>query len=281
MGILEDAKSLGLNNYEAKVYLALFEREFLTVNEIAKISRVPRARIYDILESLMAGGLATLISDKVNKYRAVEPEVFSEKLIEQLEKKHLKQKETVEKAILTFKKKFEDRSDIFQNDGPRLNYIEIIRDINVARSRMIQLVKKAKQEILYCIKPPFLFRPKTAHYEPSQNEPTRIDLAIQVKNLIQIPTEREEIELWSKRMDANEKDARLTRLLPELPMKMMVLDERIVFMYLKDPIMGNSAYTTQIIDQPELAKTMKLAFETLWAQAHDSSLLKKLLEEGE
>jgi HTH-type transcriptional regulator, sugar sensing transcriptional regulator len=281
MGILEEAKNLGLNNYEAKVYLALLEREYLTVNDIAKISHVPQARIYDILESLMSSGIATLRPGKVKRYQAVEPDVFKEKLIEQLETKLTEQKKTIEKTILTFKRKFEVRVENTINDGTSLDYIEIIKDTVALRKRIIGLVKNCRKEILYCIKPPFITRPKATHYDPSQNKPYQIEVTAPVRTLIEIPTNKEDLELWVNRMNASIEDAKNTRVIKELPMKMAIYDERIVLLHLKDPIIPDGSYTTQIIDQPELARTMKLAFEALWEQAEDSSFLKKLLGQGE
>jgi HTH-type transcriptional regulator, sugar sensing transcriptional regulator len=281
MGILEEAKNLGLNNYEAKVYLALLEREYLTVNDIAKISHVPQARIYDVLESLMGNGMAILRPGKIKRYHAVEPEVFKEKLIEQLEAKLVEQKQTIEKTILTFKKKFEVRAENPIYDGTSLNYIEIIKDTAALRKRIIELVKNCKKEILFFIKPPFITRPKAIQYDPSQNKPFQVEVKAPVRTLIEIPTKKEEIELWANRMSISAEDAKNTRAIKELPMKMAIYDERIVLLHLKDPIIPDSSYTTQIINQPEFARTMKLAFESLWEQAEDSSILKKLLDQGD
>jgi HTH-type transcriptional regulator, sugar sensing transcriptional regulator len=281
MGMLEDAKDLGLNNYEAKVYLALLEREYLTVSDIAKISHVPQARIYDVLESLMGNGMATLRPGKIKRYHAVEPDVFKEKLIERLESKLVEQKQTIEKTILIFKKKFETRVENTINDGTSLDYIEIIKDAVALRKRIIGLVKNCRKEILLFVRPPFITRPKAIHYDPSQNKPYQMEAPAPVRTLIEIPTNKEELELWANRMSVSAEDAKNTRVIKELPMKMAVYDERIVLLHLKDPVIPDSSYTTQIINQPEFARTMKLAFEALWEQAEDSSLLKKLLDQGE
>jgi len=41
-----------LNVYETKVWLALLTKGIASVGEIASISKVPRSRVYDVLESL-------------------------------------------------------------------------------------------------------------------------------------------------------------------------------------------------------------------------------------
>ena len=50
--IVEKLKELGLNSYEAKVYVALLKKYPATGYEIGKIADIPQARAYDTLKSL-------------------------------------------------------------------------------------------------------------------------------------------------------------------------------------------------------------------------------------
>ena len=43
---------LGFGDYEARAYTALLQRSPMTGYEIAKLSRIPRANVYDILPRL-------------------------------------------------------------------------------------------------------------------------------------------------------------------------------------------------------------------------------------
>lgn len=61
---------LGLNRYEAKVYMTLLGRGPLKALEIAGISGVPRGRVYDVLRSLEAKGL---VNRRDHEYGAVHP----------------------------------------------------------------------------------------------------------------------------------------------------------------------------------------------------------------
>src|SRR3989344_9205524 len=69
-----------LNIYETKVWLALLGKGVASAGQIAEISRVPRSRTYDVLESLEKKGFAIIKIGKPVKYLGVKPHVILEKL---------------------------------------------------------------------------------------------------------------------------------------------------------------------------------------------------------
>lgn len=65
---------LGFGDYEAKAYMALLQRSPMTGYEIAKLSRIPRANVYDILPRLEEHGAVVRVdSPSGTKYAAVPP----------------------------------------------------------------------------------------------------------------------------------------------------------------------------------------------------------------
>ncbi len=69
-----------LNVYETKVWLALLGKGIASAGEIAEISRVPRSRTYDVLESLEKKGFAIIKLEKPVKYIGIKPHLILEKL---------------------------------------------------------------------------------------------------------------------------------------------------------------------------------------------------------
>jgi sugar-specific transcriptional regulator TrmB len=69
-----------LNIYETKVWLALLGKGIASAGEIARISRVPRSRTYDVLETLEKKGFAIVKLGKPVKYIGVKPKIILEKL---------------------------------------------------------------------------------------------------------------------------------------------------------------------------------------------------------
>ncbi len=69
-----------LNLYETKVWLALLSKGVASVGEVATISRVPRSRTYDVLESLEKKGFAIIRMGKPVKYLGVKPQIILERI---------------------------------------------------------------------------------------------------------------------------------------------------------------------------------------------------------
>lgn len=78
-------QKFGLNLYEAKAYAALLKIGTANAYSISKESGIPRARIYDVLESLTARGLTMLeeSSENVKSYTPVPSKVFLERIREE------------------------------------------------------------------------------------------------------------------------------------------------------------------------------------------------------
>jgi sugar-specific transcriptional regulator TrmB len=69
-----------LNVYETKVWLALLGKGIASAGEVAEISRVPRSRTYDVLESLEKKGFAIVKIGKPVRYLGVKPRMILEKM---------------------------------------------------------------------------------------------------------------------------------------------------------------------------------------------------------
>src|SRR5580692_2838020 len=64
---------LGLNAYEARSYLVLLGHSRFKALELAPRAHVPRQKIYEVLDSLVEKGFASVVQDKTKLFSAVEP----------------------------------------------------------------------------------------------------------------------------------------------------------------------------------------------------------------
>ncbi len=101
--LIESLKTMGLTEYEAKVYSALVLFERAEVKQIYEYLNVPKPSVYQSLKGLMDKGLVMRVSSKPAIYRAVPPKIALRHLIEiqeNAEKNALEELECLEKSSM-------------------------------------------------------------------------------------------------------------------------------------------------------------------------------------
>jgi len=290
--ILETLKNTGLNTYEAKCYLALFERGTLTVPEVSKLAGIPRPNAYEALENLMSKGMCVARPGNTKKYGPSDPAVLREKALFkvskateiELENLKKKEKEILEKAsaakenLDSLISELEPRYEKSTLEVSPLEYIEIIKDPYQIHKKFIQLGGGAKDEILAFMKPPYsVCREKLEEQFTHQVEPLR--KGVRMRGIYEIPKDKEEIEWRFKTLVTAAKHGEEARVLKELPMKMAIFDATIVMYLLQDPISKQASLTAQIVEHRDLAKTLQIIFEALWEKAEDYHILEDYLKD--
>jgi len=254
---------LGLTSYEAKAYLALLRRDSSTAAQAARLANVPRQRIYDVLASLVDKGLASTRPGQVAKYAAVAPELALERLVSD-QRDQLAELERETAALI------EELSPAFhagqEQDNP-LEYIEVLRDRRAINERFDELQAGIKKEILVFTKPPYAT-------PPQENEPglevtrTHEARAVYELSVFDDPDVTEGVRRF---VEAGEQ----ARFVPELPLKLVIIDEQTVMFGMEDPVAGSSELTIMVVEHPSLAEVLKIAFNAVWEQgltfdeAHD------------
>ena len=105
--MINELKQIGLNEYEARVYITLLENGTLKGGEICKKSGVPQGKTYESLESLESKGFISITPVKPKIFTALNPKIAIGNLMNQkIETYKNLQKEISEK--LQFSKKFKD-----------------------------------------------------------------------------------------------------------------------------------------------------------------------------
>jgi sugar-specific transcriptional regulator TrmB len=243
---------IGLTQYEARVYLALIRRDASTPGEVATLASVPRPRIYDVLHSLVAKGLAAERPGRTAKYLATPPAEAMERLVA-ARRQHMDLVEALARAVTDeLTPAFEEGQG---HDSP-LDYIEVIRDRETISRRFVELQAEVRQEMLVFSKSPAALRVdrNTAGMELAA---THILRSVYEFSVLEDPVQREGVRRF---VMAGEQ----ARFVQELPMKLALTDERTVMFAMADPVAGTDDLTTVIIDHPALAKVLKIAFEAVW-----------------
>ena len=95
--IVEQLMKLGLTQYEAQVFITMVTQKAGTAAQISQVSRVPRPKVYETLNSLAEKGLITVIEGTPTAYVAVNLDIA----LKILEKKYIDALENFKKMIST------------------------------------------------------------------------------------------------------------------------------------------------------------------------------------
>lgn len=244
---------LGLTSYEAKAYLALIRRDTFTAAQVARQAALPRQRIYDVLGSLVERGLATTRPGSVVKYAATAPDVAMDRLVAA----HRQELAELERDARSMVADFSPAFEAGRSHTDPLEYIEVLRDKRAVNERFAELQASVKREILVFTKPPYATLPQenVVGQKLARTHTTR---SIYELTALQDPE-------FAAGVRAFLKEGEEARFVPELPLKLVIIDETIVMFGMQDPVAGSSDLTIVVVEHPSLAWTLKHAFDAYWA----------------
>jgi sugar-specific transcriptional regulator TrmB len=135
--VIDCLKSLGLTNYEARVYIALLTVASATASEIHEISGVPRASVYTVIDQLLNKGLVSVSQSAPKRFAAFPPKDAISRLMDHIQNEA---QYTRDSLSLMYR----------ERTSPESGYEELIWNIygieNI-RKRLITLISGAEKEI--------------------------------------------------------------------------------------------------------------------------------------
>jgi HTH-type transcriptional regulator, sugar sensing transcriptional regulator len=250
--------SLGLTSYEASAYVALTRRHVATGAEVARLSGVPRQRIYDVLDGLVERGLATVKPGRPLRYTAVEPEAAVTVLLSARRAEVARLEDEAAQAIALLTPAYAEG----RSASDPLDYIEVLREPAAIATRFTELQAGATREILVFTKPPYAV-------EPAQNVAglELVARGVEARSVYERSVYEDEsaVEAVRSFVGAGEQ----ARVVDELPLKLVLIDERVAVFTMEDPVGGATNITIMIVEHPGLARLLKLAFERVWERGEE------------
>jgi sugar-specific transcriptional regulator TrmB len=244
---------LGLTSYEAKAYLTLIRRDSFTAAQVARQSGLPRQRIYDVLGSLVQKGLAVARPGAVVKYAATAPEMAVEQLLDAHREGLSRMERDARQMVEDLKPAFEAGKE---HTDP-LEYIEVLRDTRAINERFAELQAAVKHEILVFTKPPYATPPQENVEGLEVIEAQHEARSIYEYSIFDQPAVMRGVQRF---VEAGEQ----ARFVPNLPLKLVIIDETIVMFGMEDPVAGGADLTIVVVEHRSLAKVLKTAFNAIW-----------------
>jgi HTH-type transcriptional regulator, sugar sensing transcriptional regulator len=135
----------------------------------------------------------------------------------------------------------------------------VLREPGAINERFSELQAGIKHEILVFTKPPYA-KPPQENVEGIEVTRTHTARAVYELSVFDDPDVAEGVRQF---VEAGE-DARFV---PELPLKLVIIDETIVMFGMEDPVAAGAAegdLTIVVVEHPSLAQVLKVAFDAVW-----------------
>ncbi|HPR18340.1 MAG TPA: helix-turn-helix domain-containing protein [Candidatus Cloacimonadota bacterium] len=261
--LIAELAGLGLNELEAKIYIILLQKQFYTASELSKTAKINRTQVYDILSNLIQKGVCTEVLGSVKKYSAVDPET----VIDNFRKELISTQKTIDKLAPTLINLFKNN---VENENP-LDFVKVLRTNKNIYENVMQLVRSARESILVFNKPPYAMI-------PDRNEEEISSLQKGVINKCVYEFEPGNADEFSKRLQYFAQAGEQIRIVPDLPMKMILVDSKFVVFNMKHNGFSGTQFTAMMIENSDLARLLIKTFEVYWNEGYSLEILSEKIK---
>ena len=181
--------------YEARAYLFLLERGESKASQVAMVSRIPRGRIYEVLESLHAKGLVSVVSAKPLRYRSVPLKAFIERRREELRAAEDDMERNASRLIASVTPR--------PTPGPTGEFL-LFRKRQVVVRKFREMIESARKEVIVSASEMCAVRGSRLFIE-AIHERARAGVAIRISTRI-TPQNRAAVEMLRREADARHTD---------------------------------------------------------------------------
>ncbi|MFC1440908.1 helix-turn-helix domain-containing protein [Streptacidiphilus sp. N1-10] len=245
-------ESVGLSVFEEQVYRTLLQTGSTTAVEVAAEvgCSLPRARA--ALSALAAAGVADRLPGRPAGYSAVDPQIGLAALI----RSRRSELDLATRTLAGFSADYHER--MLSKDPHRL--VELLEGPALIGARLSELLAAAEQEVLAFDTPPYV----TADHTASRIERDLLERGVRARAIY-----ASEVLLIPERVGMMQELAQLgeqARVLPRVPMKMVVVDGRNALIPLTASVDGIRT-TAALVHRSSLCDALVELFETHWSMA--------------
>lgn len=244
--------ALGISETEERVYEYLLANPGATVSEIASALDHSPAKVQRLLDAIEAKGLATHSPQQPRRYIAAAPDIAMEALV-------LRRQEDLQLARARIKE-LKEQTSVHRN-GEQEQIVELIANREAQLQALEQLQLSAQSEILCMTRLPIIVGRVAL---PEKDNPITTHLrglsqrCIVDPEFLQLPGAIDKV-----RYDIE--NGETVRLLPQLPLKLVLADRRIAFIPLS--LQQQPATSVMLVRSTALVDALCALFEMLWRQA--------------
>jgi hypothetical protein len=227
--------------------------------ELAARARVPRQRIYEILDALVEKGFAHVVQEKTKLFSAVEPGLAISSYLAR--RREEAERELTEQSHLASGVVGDLHEAYSESRGGRgtLDFLRILGDPGQAGPQFREMLAEVQLEYIEFSRPPYAAAPV---------ERDLLRQAVERGASCRVLVEESAIGGEQEGDLCALQDAGVQlRVVKALPMKMAVFDRERGMIALLDPVVTRPTWATVVFDHPGMAQAMKGLFEDYWGRA--------------
>lgn len=252
-------QQIGLNAYEARSYLVLVGHPRFKALELAARARVPRQKIYEVLDSLVEKGFAQVVQEKTKLFSAVEPGLAIPAYLE-------RQKEIVDAQLADQRRHgnslaIELKTAYAEGQGGRgtLDYLRIVNEPSQIAVHYRSMLSNVEREYLEFSRPPYAV-------DPLDEQLVKQACARGVRCRIMLESGAVDEE-HQQRLEEYRQHGVEVLLVEKLPMKLALFDGKQGLTALLDPVVTRPSWTAIVFDHEGFGEAMRGMFETWWTRS--------------
>lgn len=257
-------EDLGLTPYEARVLVALLRVGSATTLQLARVSGVPRTSTYQVLESLHSQGLAVAVpGEGPARWTSLDRDQILERL-------HSSLAATLEEQMQLHRSRAVQVEEMLKKSLPEapavdLPFAQVLHGTAQAKREYDKLLNEAETELMMFTRPPF------AQFFGSPNPAVLSMLARGVRTRVLYQAEELEhppSDPWLSELHAYHAAGVEGRLADSLPLKLVVVDRRMVLVGMTDSASPDARFPTSVlVTNLGFATVLAEAFERYWELA--------------
>ena len=269
--LINKLQMLDFPRRESEVYLALLQKKEFTAPEISKITSVSRTKAYEVLQNLVKKGLCNEnYRNGVKVFSAVNPKIVLDNYLFDYEEK--------KRAVGLLSKSLGEMYAQKVANTDSLDYVEVLTEVGQIKERWLNIQRTTEKELLIFTKQPYL-----VPLEENIEDETKLfkEKKITGRSIYEYhDLTPDGCNSLIKLIELYQKIGEDARLINELPMKMVVCDERKTIFALDDKVSLIPSFTLVIIDHPNFAIAQKKVFESYWMSSISLEEFKKMCVEN-
>ncbi len=245
-------RSLGLTEYEIRVYLGILRHPGSRIPEVARKSGVPQPKVYATVKRLLERGLCETELGPVNTYTALPPKVGLSPLLEDLRHRAAE----ADEVVVRLEHEYEEPADSI---AAREGRIKVFQGKHANRRNFRDLISNSTETIVLISRLPLVMKDDDDVLEEAMAR------GVKVRILGEAPedfdwdaddTYRRQIELGA-----------LARSLPSVPMRLGVFDTKVAVLPMDDPAGGEKGLLMIEVRNQGLSRSLTAVFEAFWEEA--------------